>query len=119
MDKIILRGLRVYAYHGVFPEEKREGQTFVLDITLSVDLTRAGETDALADTVSYADVVETVKQTMTEKACDLIEHAASRVAAAILAAYPPVTEVTVRLAKPEAPVDAEFEYMAVEITRSR
>ena len=56
---------------------------------------------------------------MTEKACDLIEHAASRVAAAILAAYPPVTEVTVRLAKPEAPVDAEFEYMAVEITRSR
>ena len=119
MDKILVRGLRVYAYHGVFPEEKREGQPFLLDITLALDLSRAGVSDDLADTVSYADVADTARRAMTERACNLIECAAARVAEGILAVYPPVKAVTVRLCKPNAPVDAEFDYMAVEITRER
>ena len=119
MDKILIKELEVYAYHGVFPEEKRQGQRFLLDVTLHLDLSRAGQTDDLADTVSYADMTETVRAAMTAQSYDLIERAATCVAEAVLAAYPPVAAVTVRLIKPDAPVDAAFAYMAVEIHRER
>ena len=119
MDTILIKELEVYAYHGVFPEEKRQGQRFLLDVTLHLDLSRAGQTDDLADTVSYADVTETVRAAMTARSYDLIERAATCVAEAVLAAYPPVAAVTVRLIKPDAPVDAAFAYMAVEIHRER
>ncbi|MBP3937150.1 MAG: dihydroneopterin aldolase [Clostridia bacterium] len=119
MDKILIEGLRVFAYHGVFPQEKREGQTFVLDITMGLDLTKAGETDDLADTINYAEATAVATQAMTAESYDLIERAAARVAAALLAAFPPVAEVTVRLHKPQAPVEATFAAMAVEITRKR
>ena len=52
MDKIYIRGLRVFAYHGVNIEEKEKGQPFVLDVTLEVDLSRAGQSDNLSDTVN-------------------------------------------------------------------
>ena len=93
MDKIVIKGLRIFAYHGVNPEEKEKGQPFVLDITLYKDLSLPGATDDLNDTVNY-----------------------SRVAEAVLAEFP-VREVTVRLKKPRAPIAGDFEYVAVEITR--
>ena len=118
MDRIYIRGLRVFAFHGVNPEEKEKGQPFVLDVTLGVDLSRPGATDDLADTVNYSKVTKCVLRTMREGKDNLIERAASRVAEAVLAEFP-VQEVTVLLKKPRAPIAADFDDVAVEITRSR
>lgn len=119
MEKIYIKDLEIYAYHGVFPEEKEKGQLFVLDITLELDAYNACMNDCLEDTVSYADVCETVEKTMRSKKCDLIEHAAQLVCDSILRNYPPVKAVTVLLKKPEAPVKQKIGYAAVELRRER
>ena len=116
MDKIVIKGLRIFAYHGVNPEEKEKGQPFVLDITLYKDLSLPGATYDLNDTVNYSRVSKTATRVMLAQKDDLIERAASRVAEAVLAEFP-VREVTVRLKKPRAPIAGDFEYVAVEITR--
>lgn len=119
MDKILLKGLELFAYHGVNPEEKRDGQTFLLDVTLGVDLTRAGQTDDLNDTVNYAAVRKTIQRAFTGESYDLIERAAQVVCDAVLAEHPAVEEITLRLKKPQAPMNAVFDYVGVEITRRR
>lgn len=119
MDRIYIKGLDVFAYHGVMPKEKRDGQRFVLDITLDCDLLKAGQTDRLEDTVDYTAVMDAAVQAMTENSYDLIERAASRTAEAILRAEEKVEKVTLCLRKPEAPIDKIFDYVAVEITRER
>ncbi len=119
MDKILIKGLTVFAYHGVNPEEQEQGQHFVLDVTLTADLSRAGETDCLADTVNYAAVRKIITRVMTEQRFDLIEAAATAVAKAILAEVKQVQKVTVLLKKPEAPMNAVFDYVAVKITKEQ
>ena len=119
MDKIIIKGLKVFAYHGVNPEEKCDGQTFELDISLELPLLCAGQTDDLNATVSYAKATKTVIRVMTEAKYDLLERAAQRVAEQLLLEYHEVERVEVLLKKPEAPVKADFDYMAVMITRQR
>lgn len=118
MDKIWIRGLRVFAYHGVNPEEKEKGQPFELDVALGVDLHKPGATDDLHDTVNYSKVSKRIVAVMLAQKDDLIERAASRVAETILKEFP-VDEVTVCLKKPRAPIAADFDYVAVEITRRR
>ncbi len=118
MDHILIKGLRVYAFHGVKAEEQEKGQPFELDITLGLDLRPAGKSDALPDTVNYSAVTKLAVATMQAEKNALIERAATRVAEAILSGFP-VEEVTVLLKKPRAPVAADFDYMAVEITRRR
>ena len=118
MDKIQIRGLRVYAFHGVKPEEKEKGQPFLLDVDMSMDIRPAGLSDDLADTVNYSKVAKRTVAVMLAEKNDLIERAAERVAQMILEEFP-VKEVMVRLKKPRAPVAADFEYVAVEIIRRR
>ena len=119
VDTIHIKGLRLFAYHGVNPEEKRDGQNFILDITLKSDLAQARHSDALEDTVNYAAVVKAVRKAFTATSYDLIERAAQAVCDAVLEGFAKVEEVTVLLKKPEAPVNAEFDYMAVEVTQRR
>ena len=119
MDKIIVKGLKLFAYHGVNPEEKVDGQNFVLDITAELDTKKAQYSDNVDDTVSYAKIIKTVRAVFTEKSYDLIEAAANRVGVAIMQTYPEISRVTVLLMKPEAPIKAEFEYVAVEQTITR
>lgn len=119
MDKIIIKGLRVFAFHGVNPEEKRDGQTFELDITLYVPLLRAGQTDDVNDTVSYAKATKTALRVLTEAKYNLLEKIAQRLAEQLLTDYPEVEKVDVLLKKPQAPMKADFDYMAVMITRQR
>ena len=119
MDTIYIKGLEIFAYHGVNPEEKRDGQVFLLDIAMVADLTKARESDSLDDTVNYAAVRKTVQKAFTETKYNLIERAAQAVCDAVLEGFPQVEEVSLLLQKPEAPVSAEFDYMAVEITQRR
>lgn len=119
MDKIEVKGLKLYAYHGVNPEEKIDGQEFILDIKsyLSLDLPCAS--DNVDDTVSYAKIIKIARRVFLSDKFDLLEKAAQTVADAILEEFPKIGTVTVEVKKPFAPIKADFDYVSVEITRSR
>lgn len=119
MEKIIIKGLRLRAYHGVNPEEKVDGQMFELDITAYLDAKSATVSDELGDTVSYAKIIKTVRSVFTAESYNLIEYAANKVGTEILNSYPALEKVTVLLKKPEAPIKADFDYVAVEETLTR
>lgn len=119
MDKIIIKGLKIMAFHGVNPEEKRDGQNFVLDITANLDAAVPRVSDNVEDTVSYAKIIKIVTATFTKDSFDLIERAADEMCRVILHNFTKIESVTVLLKKPEAPIKADFEYVAVEISMSR
>ena len=119
MDQIIIRDLRIFAYHGVNPEEKQNGQNFVLDLTLFLDLSVPCKTDLVDDTVSYAKVIKTVTACFTAQKYDLLERAADAVCEAVLKKYKKVNAVEITLKKPEAPISADFGYVAVCLRRDR
>ena len=119
MDKISIKGLKLFAYHGVNPEEKENGQNFVIDLDYYVNIARACQMDTLDDTVSYAKVVKTIRRVFTAEKYDLIERAAQVIADAVLDEFEDIIKVEVTLKKPEAPISAEFDYVAVSIMRER
>lgn len=119
MDRILIRDLKIFAYHGVNPEEKRDGQNFVLDMDLYVNITKACHSDDVNDTVSYAKVIKTVTSVFTAEKYDLLEKAAQITADAVLEAYTDVARVDIILKKPEAPVKADFDWVGVNISRER
>jgi len=117
-DRIVITGVSARGFHGVFPQERREGQDFVVDVVLEVDLARAGGTDALADTVSYAEVAADIVGRIAGEPRDLIERLAEDIAADALA-RPLVESVSVTVHKPQAPVGVPFGDVAVTIVRHR
>lgn len=118
MDKIILKGMEFYGYHGVLPEERVLGQRFIIDVELYLDLRQAGVSDDPGRTVDYARVYHLVESVVTGPPRKLIETVAEAVAGAILENCP-VQEAVVRVRKPQAPVPGLFSWMAVEIRRTR
>jgi 7,8-dihydroneopterin aldolase/epimerase/oxygenase len=118
MDRIEIRGLRVHGHHGVFEEERRRGQPFVVDLVLERDLAGPAASDALGDTVDYGALARRVGEAVAGTRFDLIEALAGHLAALALEA-PGVEAVTVRVAKPEAPVDVEVDEVAVVLHRTR
>lgn len=117
MDQIKIENLEVYAYHGVFPEEKEKGQKFYINATLESDLRKAGRTDDLAASTHYGEVALLLHEKMTEKSYDLIERAAEVCAEAVLLQFPLVRSITLELRKPEAPIPLPFESVSVVIRR--
>lgn len=119
MDKIIIKDLKIFAYHGVNPEEKRDGQNFIIDVTALASLGQAGMTDDLTNTVSYAKMIKTIKAVMAEDKYDLIERVAYRIIIRLFEEYPLLSELTVTVKKPEAPISADFSYVAVQLNRKK
>ncbi len=119
LDRIVLSGMRFYAYHGVLPEETRLGQEFLVDTELYLDLRAAGEQDDIRQTVNYGKVYRTVKAIVEGAPFRLIEAVAERVAAEVLEQYRNVSAVTVRVHKPRAPIPGAFSGVMVEIHRRR
>lgn len=119
MDKIILKNLGFYGYHGVEKAEKTLGQKFFIDGELYLDLTKAGKSDDVGDTVNYGEIYNLIKNIVTQQNFNLLEALAEKIASTILAGYPQVNEVVITVRKPEAPVKGIFDYFAVEIRRKR
>lgn len=119
MDKIILKGLRFYGKHGVMEHERELGQVFEVDLEMSVDLRQAGLKDDLSLSVNYAEVFDLVEEVVTGKPHFLLEAVAERIAGLLLERCHLVQAVRVLMKKPSAPVKGLFEYMAVEINRTR
>jgi 7,8-dihydroneopterin aldolase/epimerase/oxygenase len=118
-DRIELRGLRVRGHHGVYDHERRDGQDFVVDVTVGLDLAPAGASDDLADTLDYGALAKRVAAIVGGPPANLIETVAARVADAVLADDPRVSAVEVTLHKPQAPIPLEFADVAVVIQRTR
>lgn len=118
MDRIELRGLRVLGAHGVLPEEQGRVQPFEVDLDLDVDLTKAGRSDALGDTVDYGAVAEAVAGVVGGAHSDLLEHLAERIAGAALAAGAPLASgVTVTVRKLRPPLALDLSSAGVTVRR--
>jgi dihydroneopterin aldolase len=117
-DRITLTGVRVHAHHGVFDAEREQGQEFVIDVAVAVDLAAAASGDDLSRTVHYGELAEAVVAAVERDPVDLIETVAERVAAVALA-YAAVDEVEVTVHKPQAPIAVPFADVAVTIVRGR
>ncbi|GAB3041774.1 dihydroneopterin aldolase [Parafrigoribacterium mesophilum] len=117
-DRITLTGLRAFGHHGVFDDERANGQEFVLDVTIFVDFAAAAAGDDLEATVHYGVVSEQIVAAVERDPVDLIETLAERVAAVVLG-HPAASAVQVTVHKPHAPITVPFDDVAVTITRSR
>ena len=118
-DQILLQGMQFYGYHGVNPEERTLGQRYVVDLTVDLDLSRAGRSDRLEDTVSYSYIYRTVRAVMEGEPRNLLEAVAEAIVGRVLAEYP-VDAVAVTVKKPNPPVrGSSIEQAAVRIRRAR
>jgi dihydroneopterin aldolase len=119
MDRLILRDLRFFGHHGVYPEETTGGQHFTATVELELPLAPAGKSDRLADGLDYCEVQAAVRSVMEGPPRHLIEALAEQVAAVLLARFPAVAAVSVEVVKPEPPVKFDFAGVAVRIRRER
>lgn len=117
-DRVVLTGVRARGRHGVFEFEREQGQDFVVDVSLSLDLAPASTTDDLERTVDYGRLAEAVVADVEGEPLNLIEALAERVAQTCLR-QAGVAEVEVTVHKPQAPISVPFADVAVTLTRSR
>jgi dihydroneopterin aldolase len=117
-DSITIRGIEVFAHHGVHAEEKEEGQVFLVDLTVETDLSPAGRSDQLADTIDYGGLAGEVHALVASQSWNLLETVAEQVASLVLT-HPRVRAVTVTVHKPEAPLPVKAADVSVEIRRLR
>ena len=118
MDKIILKNMKFFAYHGVLEEERLNGQYFFVDTVMSVNLKQAGNTDELGDTVDYSAVYNIIKDITENNKFRLIECLADNISREIMSRYKNIKEILVRVRKPDAPIGGELDWAEVEITRT-
>ena len=118
-DYISIRGLEVFAYHGVFESEKELGQRYKIDLKIGTKTQRAGLNDDLEETIDYGALAKEVSENFSRKSFDLIEAAAEDTAIFILANYKSIEEVYVRVIKPYTPVRESIDEVAVEIFRKK
>ncbi len=116
-DEIRIEGLEVYAYHGVYPEEREKGQRFQVDAVLYGDTRRAGLEDELALSVDYGQVCLFIDKWMKEKPCKLLEAVAERLSEAILLKYDLISALDLEIRKPNAPIPLPFGCVSVRVHR--
>lgn len=117
-DELSILGIECYGHHGVFDHERRDGQVFVIDLTLGVDTRPAAASDDLAETVDYGGLVDRVVAAVQRDPVDLIETLAARIAdVALLDGRVEWARITVH--KPDAPIQATFNDVRLTITRHR
>lgn len=111
--------MEFYGYHGVFPEEARLGQRFGVDLEVELDLSKAGQTDDLSESVNYAELYNLCKGIVEGKPYKLIESVAEQIAQSILTQYKIIKICHVKLIKPDPPIPGHYKSVAVAITRSQ
>ena len=116
-DRITLRGLRVFGYHGVLDAERQDGQEFIVDAVLWLDTTAAAATDDLELTANYAALADRLAAIVAGPPVQLIETLAQRLAEAATAAEPRARQVEITVHKPHAPVGHRFDDVSVTIRR--
>ena len=119
MEEIYIKGLKIFAYHGVNLEETENGQEFELDITMYADLNKARKSDDLEDTINYAKARKVVNAAMCDRPYKLIERAADEVAKRLINSFENLKKVEVLLKKPNAPMSCKFDFVGVKVTQEK
>lgn len=119
MDKIYVNKMEFYGYHGVFPEENRLGQRFVVDLVVEADLRQAGVNDDLQYSINYGELYTMCKDIVEGERYQLVEAVAERIAGVCLEKFQRVVVCTVKVVKPDPPIPGHYQSVAVEITRGR
>lgn len=115
---ILLKDICYFAYHGVAPQENIIGNEYLINLRLKVDISQAIQTDNVSDTVSYADIHEAVKAEMSVSS-KLLEYVCGRIAQRLLAEFPAIEEIELRLSKRNPPMGADIDSAGVELHCSR
>jgi dihydroneopterin aldolase len=118
-DRIILKGLAFYGYHGVLSEEAKLGQRFIIDLQCGTDLSVAGATDDLEVTISYAAIYDVVKAAFEDERYKLIEAVAQHITDRLFASFAQINWIKLRVRKPGAPIAMVTGEAAIEIIRFR
>jgi dihydroneopterin aldolase len=116
-DQIRVTGIKAFGYHGVLAHEATEGQDFIVDLVVTLDLRAVSLSDDLQETINYADLAQIAHDNITGERVQLIERLAGKIAEEISSAYSQITSVSVTVHKPHAPVTVDFEDISVTITR--
>ena len=109
---ILLENIIIYANHGVLPQETVVGNEFVINLKIGIDLSKAGQTDNLEDTESYADIYEDVKAEMAIPS-KLLEHAAYRIVKRLRSKYEKIKSLEIKLSKRNPPMGAQIDCATV------
>jgi 7,8-dihydroneopterin aldolase/epimerase/oxygenase len=117
MSKIFLEEVKIYAYHGVLPEENIIGTYYILNAELHTDLWQAAESDDLNDTISYADINEIIHHEMKIKS-KLLEHVAGRIISKIHEKFPQIDYIRLRITKTSPPMLGEMKGASIELEKS-
>jgi dihydroneopterin aldolase len=116
-DKISIKGIKGFGFHGVFDFEKRDGQDFFVDLEIDINLTAASNSDLLSDSVDYSLLTAIAKNAIEKLQFDLIERLAGFIADTVTENFPTVKKIAVTVHKPAAPVSESVTDIAVTITR--
>ena len=116
-DQILITGISAKGFHGVLPEEQKNGQIFIVDLELNIKLT--GLKDKLSKTVNYAEVATLVEKEITRDPVQLIESLAERIGKSVLKKFSKIKSVRVIVHKPSAPIPVKFTDVAVSILVKR
>ncbi|CCQ93411.1 dihydroneopterin aldolase [[Clostridium] ultunense Esp] len=119
MDKLFIRGMQFYGYHGVFPEENKLGQLFIVDVECTLSLREAGLTDRLENTVDYAELYKDVKEVMEGKPYKLLETLAERICDRIFGRNERIDEVRLEIRKPNPPIPGHYREVGIVMERRR
>lgn len=114
--KIILEDIKIYAYHGVLPEESLIGNEYIINAELHADLKKATETDNLSDTINYLKINEIIHKEMAIRS-ELLEHVAGRIIKRIENSFPQITFIKIKLTKTKPPMKGEMKGVSVEIEK--
>jgi len=117
MDQIRINNLKVFAHHGVYPEEAQQGQDFFVDVVLDVDTRYAGKTDDLTQTADYGDISMFIDKYMKKNTFKLLETVTENLAREILLRYELVHQIEICIKKPYAPIPLPFEDVSVTKVR--
>lgn len=117
MDEIRIYGLDVFAHHGVYQEENRKGQHFIVNAVLYTQTREAGLTDSLEQTTNYGEVCLFITEVMRQHTWKLIETVAEQVAKEVLENFPLISALDLEIQKPQAPIGLPFETISVKIHR--
>ena len=117
MEQILVQGLQVFGYHGVYEQEKEEGQTFLVNCVMDTSFASAIHSDDVGETVDYGTVCLFIKKYFEEKAYDLLEKVADELATSIMYAFPGIEKIQIQLTKPNAPIPMEFKSVGVRVEK--
>lgn len=117
MSKIYLEDVRIYAYHGVLPEENIIGTYYILNVELHTDLRKAAASDHLHDTISYADINDILHKEMKIKS-KLLEHVAGRIISTIHNSFPQIDYIKLKITKTAPPMQGEMTGASIELEKS-